>query len=391
MANVQAEIVAHQERLRLLERAPKPVELRVSQPAAFNGERKKARSFMNEVKSYLKTNAAIYDNNMKKIMFALSFMKEGSALAWRENFISGKEAAFDIHHAAEVAAGRAAPEENTAYGTIAEFFTSFNESFVSQDAEQEARYALENFVQGKKTLEDYISRFDTLVRQANLQDNAIVMDYFLRGLSKELAEKVLTSDPQPDTLVALKTLVRRLDKYMARARKILAGYKPFSHSSTSHTPAPKAPRPDPFAMDVDRLYLSQEEKDRYRRGGCCFRCGIIGHLSNNCPQPRNSPSNNSSNQSSNSSSSWRSQSRFNQNRSGSNSNGPRKFNSNSSSKSKLDFARIRASIVALPDGEQDFMSYVIEQLEQDHNQPEESNEETQIEEDQETSDQEDFQ
>ena len=144
-------------------------------------------------------------------------------------------------------------------------------------------------------------------------------------------------------------------------------------------------------MDVNRLYLSQEEKDRYRREGRCFRCGIIGHLSNNCPKPRNSPSNNSSNQSSNSSSSWRSQSRFNQNRSGSNSNGPRKFNSNSSSKSKLDFARIRASIVALPDGEQDFMSYVIEQLEQDHNQPEESNEEAQIEEDQETSDQEDFQ
>ena len=141
-------------------------------------------------------------------------------------------------------------------------------------------------------------------------------------------------------------------------------------------------------MDIDRLYLSQEEKERYRKEGRCFRCGIIGHLSNNCPKPRQAPSNNSSNRST--TSSWRSQPRFNQNRPESNSNGPKKYNPGSFPKSKLDFARIRASIVALPDSEQDFMSYVIGQLEQDQNKQEEPNVEPQSEEYQETSDREDF-
>ena len=58
---------------------PKPQELKLGQPSAFNGDPKKAGAWINNTQLYLLVNKDVYDHNDKKIAFALSFMKEGSA------------------------------------------------------------------------------------------------------------------------------------------------------------------------------------------------------------------------------------------------------------------------------------------------------------------------
>lgn len=59
----------------------KPQELKLGQPSAFDGDPKKARAWINNTQLYL-INKDVCDHDNKKVAFALSFMKEGSAGLW---------------------------------------------------------------------------------------------------------------------------------------------------------------------------------------------------------------------------------------------------------------------------------------------------------------------
>ena len=51
-------------------------EIKMNPPTPFTGERKKLDNFLLEIEIYLKMNDSVYDTDEKKIMFALSYMKE---------------------------------------------------------------------------------------------------------------------------------------------------------------------------------------------------------------------------------------------------------------------------------------------------------------------------
>ena len=60
----------------------KPQELKLGQPPSFDGTPEKARGWFNNVQLYLLVNKDIYNDDDRKIAYALSFMKEGSAALW---------------------------------------------------------------------------------------------------------------------------------------------------------------------------------------------------------------------------------------------------------------------------------------------------------------------
>ena len=53
-------------------------------PKAFNGNRDKFRKFLQTAEIYLGINKKVYDDDLKKIGFILSFMTEGQAEAWAD-------------------------------------------------------------------------------------------------------------------------------------------------------------------------------------------------------------------------------------------------------------------------------------------------------------------
>ncbi|KAG2343094.1 hypothetical protein BDR05DRAFT_864990, partial [Suillus weaverae] len=53
----------------------------------FDGNRENTQKFLCLVTLYLDINAKIYPDDTKKIAFALSFMKEGTAASWMEDYI----------------------------------------------------------------------------------------------------------------------------------------------------------------------------------------------------------------------------------------------------------------------------------------------------------------
>src|SRR5271156_4745384 len=65
-----------------------PKEIRIGLPTPFNGTRENLVSFINECALYCDLNAAIYDTDLKKVIFMLFYMKGGTAQAWKESFIT---------------------------------------------------------------------------------------------------------------------------------------------------------------------------------------------------------------------------------------------------------------------------------------------------------------
>jgi len=66
--------------------APKPIELRIGTPEAFDGSYEKATQWLNSVLFYLAVNEEVHNSNGKKFAFALSYMTKGPAFTWATTF-----------------------------------------------------------------------------------------------------------------------------------------------------------------------------------------------------------------------------------------------------------------------------------------------------------------
>ena len=60
-------------------------------PTPFTGKREDLRKFLQEIKIFLLGNADAYPSDMDKILFVLSYMSEGDANSWKEEFFDSAE------------------------------------------------------------------------------------------------------------------------------------------------------------------------------------------------------------------------------------------------------------------------------------------------------------
>jgi len=148
-------------------------------------------------------------------------------------------------------------------------------------------------------LDSYTATFKNLAAKAGYDlTAAATIDLHSGGLSRGLLSAILRRDSPPDTFnewveaaqkeqrkyamirawVGLDSGAKRVGgKTREEWRKLLTN----TGGRTHHTPAR-----DPDAMDVDRIRvnLTDEEMQRYRIEGRCFRCSAQGHLSRDCPK-----------------------------------------------------------------------------------------------------------
>jgi hypothetical protein len=57
----------------------RPKDLNLNKPKAFNGNRDGFKEFLQNVKVYMDVNHKMYNKDLRKIVFVLSFMTTGSA------------------------------------------------------------------------------------------------------------------------------------------------------------------------------------------------------------------------------------------------------------------------------------------------------------------------
>jgi len=257
-------------------------------PTPYSGKREDLRKFLQEIKIYLLANADAYPNDLDKILFVLSYMSEGDANSWKEEF-------FDSAEQTSAQAGT-----TLALGTYKNLITEIEKDFSPYDAPKDAIYEMREMKLGKASIEEHVSKFKMLVTKSKLAKNDAVSEYFRETLPVPLQTKIMSLPTPPTTLdewykwaVQLQNNYIRMQSAISKAR----GNHATTNANNKKT-NDKGPRrfyfdhsqKDPNAMDVDAM--STQERDDIMRKGLCFFCKKPGHISKFCPdknQGRSSP------------------------------------------------------------------------------------------------------
>ena len=251
----------------------KPTELKIGTPAEYDGDHKTALSWLNSVRAYVLINKEVYDNDNKRVVFALSHMKKGVAQAWASDYFE-----------------QAMAQQPVTFGTFDKFIENFKKVFTPIDSVGSAIAKLRTLSQ-RGPVEEYISEFHTAAVRSKITDNAALIEFFTTGLKSALVHRILGMDTIPDTIELWYSKASHFDNQWLKAKAITARSNPSYGSNHRNNSGKKKfyqkpslqKEKDPNAMDVDVVHLSKEDRDRNIKEGCCFNCSNRGHMSRECP------------------------------------------------------------------------------------------------------------
>ena len=229
---------------------PEPQELKLGQPSTFDGEPKKARAWINNTQLYLLVNKDVYDHDDKKIVFALSFMKEGSARLWALT-------------ETETALTRNPP----GFGTWADFLKRFNNSFILENTREQAIAWLSTTkVNDKINLLDYISKFKNNATLSGITDQNVLINFFSRGIPTQLMRRIYSMDTVPTTMEKWYLQTLHFKHVWERTNEIAKGrnnpFLPFQDNRSNHNNTQKRETQTPWMWMPSKSKNSPWKKDK---------------------------------------------------------------------------------------------------------------------------------
>ena len=246
-------------------------------PRKFSGKRTDYRRFLQEVILWITINKDMYRDDDARIAFTLSFMQDGEAGAWKEQFVA--EALKDADRRGD----------DFSLGTWNTFRKSLDDSFQPYDAPGDALDEMRRMRAGSDVaMDEHIAKFKILVSQSMLPDSGALVDFFRETLPPALQKQILCCESPPETLNGWYEKASRFHNNWRKMQRILNRGKPATTTTTTtgQTPQKKFYFPrkekerDPMAMDVDKLTI--EERAECMKTGRCFQCRKPGHLARDC-------------------------------------------------------------------------------------------------------------
>ena len=255
----------------------KITEIRIGCPDEYDGKAETAQAWLDSVRLYLLINHALYYDDDRKIAFALSYMKKGSAAIWAE-------------------VRRQQGLATLSFGTFTQFQQDFETTFVDTNAAREAMNWLSTTrINTGEQLQEYINTFKLNVVRAKydeIKDATTLISYFSAGLPTWIMHRIQAMDTVPTTLALWyeKAAHFRLQKEIARKIALMHHGNAPSPPRTNQNPRSNLRPPrDPNAMDIDALNLSPVERSRCLRDRLCFICKQPNCSTRNHPRNRTTP------------------------------------------------------------------------------------------------------
>ena len=170
--------------------APASSSLRITEicigcPDEYDGKAETAQAWLDSVRLYLLINQALYHDDDRKIAYALSYMKKGSAAMWAE-----------VHCQQGFA--------NQSFGTFAIFESDFEKAFGNANIQQEAmNWLATTHITVGEQLQEYVNQFKLNVvcaKYDEVKDAATLISYFLTGIPIGIMQQVQAMDNVPTTI-----------------------------------------------------------------------------------------------------------------------------------------------------------------------------------------------
>ena len=113
----------------------------MAKPDAFSGKMEDTESFINACTMYILGQANDFPDETAAIMWVLSYMKEGTARGWHNEYLEQVENGKPQHH------------------TLEDFFETIKEEFGDPDKKATKIYRLHMITQGDRTADEHVLEF----------------------------------------------------------------------------------------------------------------------------------------------------------------------------------------------------------------------------------------
>ena len=156
------------------------IKKKLKTPPPFYGKREDLRKFLQEIKIYLLANGDAYSTDLDKVLYVLSYMSNGDANSWKEEFFDSAE---------QKAAQKSSP---LSLGTYQELIDLIVKDFSPYNALKDVIYEMKELKMGNTTIKEHVAKFKMLVTKLKLTKNDAVVEYFMETIPIPLQQNIMS-------------------------------------------------------------------------------------------------------------------------------------------------------------------------------------------------------
>ena len=229
-------------------------------PEEFDGTPGKLPYFLTQCELVFSRKTEQFESHNSRTLYALAHMTKGRALEFKQQVLTN-QALFlkDIAKLAEE--NNLTPWEATK--------KRFRDVFVSVTSTLEAQEKMLHAHQGNRSVEEYSIEFAMWNGEAELDDKAALL-LWKKGLKPAIKQRIYESGDIPVGF----------DKWVKRASAIDLGWREYQLQNRGNSQGRL--RKTNETKTGQRPRLSDEDYQKRRKEGLCYKCGNKGHLAKDC-------------------------------------------------------------------------------------------------------------